>query len=87
MLLIFKCFSQTHMILTIGVFCKYGCIYGPYDHCNDPNHARLIKWGCLATFSIKQMYTWADVVELRFTIKHTLEQMVNQHMAQGIPNH
>jgi hypothetical protein len=52
-LLFFKCPSQTHMIITIGMFCRYDCAYGLNDHRIDPNHARLIKQGCLPTFSIK----------------------------------
>jgi len=62
----FKYPSQTHMILTIRMFCRYDCAYGPNDHHNDPNHARSIKWKCLATFSIKWLYTQLDVVELCF---------------------
>ncbi len=55
MLLVFKCPSQTHMILTINIFYKYECAYGPNDHYNDSNHARLIKQGCFVAFSIKHM--------------------------------
>ncbi len=65
-LLFFKCPSQTHMILTICMFCRYDCAYGPNDHHNDPNRARSIKQGCLPTFSIKWLYTWPNVVELCF---------------------
>jgi len=35
--------SQTYMIRTIGMFCRYECAYGLNDHSNDLNHARLIK--------------------------------------------
>jgi hypothetical protein len=35
-------------------------------HYNDSNHARSIKQGCLAFFSIKWLYTWPKVVELCF---------------------
>jgi hypothetical protein len=37
------------------IFYKYECAYGPNGHCNDSNHARLIKQGCLVAFSIKHM--------------------------------
>jgi hypothetical protein len=64
--LFFKCPSQTHMIFTIRMFCRYDCAYGLDDHHNDPNHARSIKRGCLAAFSIKRLYTQPNVVDLCF---------------------
>jgi hypothetical protein len=54
------------MIFIVHMFCRYECAYGPDDHCNDPNHVRSIKWGCLASFFIKQLYTWPKVMELCF---------------------
>jgi hypothetical protein len=48
------------------LFCRYECGYGPKDHCEDPNHMRSIKCGCLAHFSIKTLYTRPDVVETIF---------------------
>ncbi len=57
--LLFKCLAQTHMIITISMFCRYDYAYGPNDHHNNPNHehARLIKQRCLVAFSFKQLYT------------------------------
>jgi hypothetical protein len=86
--LLFKFLSQTHMINTMNMFYKYDYAYGPNDHCNDPNHARIIKRGCLATFSFKGLYTYNSMRWIYvFTIKYTLEQMVNLHMANEIPSH
>ncbi len=48
------------------MFYRYGCGYGLKDHCEDPNHMKLIKHGCLAHFSIKKFYTWSNVVEITF---------------------
>ncbi len=48
------------------MFCKYECGYGPKDQCEDPNHMRSIKRGCLAHFSIKRLYTQPNVVEIIF---------------------
>jgi len=58
-------FTNT-MIIPIRMFCRYDYAYGPNDHHNDPNRARSIKQGCLATFSIKWLYTWPNVMELCF---------------------
>jgi hypothetical protein len=48
------------------MFCKYKCGYGLGDHCENPNHMRLIKCDCLAHFSIKRLYKRLDVVEIIF---------------------
>jgi hypothetical protein len=42
------------------MFCRYECGYELEDHMKS------IKHGCLAHFSIKRIYTWANVVEITF---------------------
>ncbi len=81
LLLLFKCPSQTHMVLIINIFYKYECVYVPNDHCNDSNHARLIKQGCLVAFSIKQLYTWPNVMELCFYHWRCIQ--ANSELAHG----
>ncbi len=38
------------------MFFTYECGYGLEDHCEHPNHMRLIKRGCLAHFFIKRFF-------------------------------
>jgi hypothetical protein len=63
-------------------FCSfnYQCGYGVHDHHDDPIHIQYIKQGCLASFSIKKLYTRPNVVEIFFYHKfHT--------QANGLPTH
>jgi hypothetical protein len=83
-----KHLSQTHLILTTCMFCKYECAYGPNDHHNDPTHVRSKKWKCLATiFNQSILRTTQCGGAMFFTIKHKLEQRVNLHMTKRILNY
>ncbi len=70
--------------LKLITFCKYACEHGLEDNHGDPNHHRFIKWGCLAQFLIKQLYTRPEVVEIIFYhLSHT-QANVSLHMANMI---
>jgi hypothetical protein len=62
-------------------FCRYECGYGPKDHCEDPNHMRLIKCDHLAHFSIKRFYTWPNVLEIIFY--HQTHTWANEDPVHG----
>jgi hypothetical protein len=46
----------------IGTFCGYGL----EDNHGNQSHNRSIKWGCLAQFWIRWLYTWPKMAEIIF---------------------
>jgi len=69
-------FLNYHMM-----FYRYACGYGPNDHHENPNCGRSMKRDCLASFSIKQLYIWPEVVELSFY--HHAHIRVNDEPTHG----
>ncbi len=70
--------SQTYMIRTIGMFCRYECAYGLNDHCNDLNRARSIKWKYLVAFNqIVIHMTWCNRVMVLLSNTHLSECWIN----------
>jgi len=63
------------------LFYRYECGYGLKNHCEDPNHMRSIKHGCLAHFSIKRFYTQSNVMEITFY--HQIHIQANGNPTHG----
>ncbi len=69
-------FHNYHMM-----FYRYAHGYGLDNHCKNPNHRRSMKCSCLATFSIKWLYIWLEVVELSFY--HHAHTQINGEPTHG----
>jgi hypothetical protein len=66
----------------LKVFCsRYQCGYGPDNYRENSTHIRSIKKECLASFSIKRLYTRPDVAEI--TIYHKAHRRTNGSFAHG----
>jgi len=61
----FNSYTKDVIIYILKVFwSKYQCGYGPRDYRKNSTHVQFIKQGCLASFLIKCVYTWLDVVNI-----------------------
>ncbi len=60
---------------------RYQCGYGPKDYGENSTHTRSIKQGCLASFSIKHLYTHPDVTEIK--IYHKARTRIDGSFAHG----
>jgi hypothetical protein len=60
---------------------RYQCGYGPEDYQENSTHIRSIKRGCLASFSIKHLYTRPNVAEI--TIYHKAHTRIDGSFAHG----
>ncbi len=69
----FDSYTKNVIIYVLKVFgSKYECRYGLKDYQENSTHIWSIKQGCLASFSIKRLYTRLDVAEITFHHKaHT----------------
>jgi hypothetical protein len=63
------------------IFWKYECAYGLKDHHGDIAHGRSSKWGCLASFLVKWLYTQPEVCELMFY--HRTHDWMNGESTHG----
>jgi len=62
---LFNSYTKNVIIYVLKVFWfRYQCIYGPKDYRGNSTHTWSIKWGCLTSFSIKDLYTWPNVVQI-----------------------
>ena len=58
----------------------YEYAFGPNDHTGDPQHPHSKKRGCIAKFSIKQLFLFPDVVEVvYYHVDHTREDRSPAH--------
>jgi hypothetical protein len=62
--------STKHPLNLNFFWLRYQCKYAPNDYHGDPNHSHSIKWGYLALFCIKRLFTLLDVVEIMFYYKY-----------------
>jgi len=78
----FNSYTKDVIIYVLKVFwSRYQCRYGPKDYRENSTHIRSIKRGCLASFSIKRLYTRLDVAEI--TIYHKAHTWTNGSFAHG----
>jgi hypothetical protein len=78
----FNSYTKNVIIYVLKVFWfRYQCGYGLEDYWENSTHIRSIKKGCLASFSIKCLYTRLDVVEI--TIYHKAHTWTNGSFAHG----
>ncbi len=63
------------------IFCRYECAYGPKDDHGNTTHGRSSKWGCLASFLVKWLYTQSKVRELVFY--HRTHNQMNGEPTHG----
>jgi hypothetical protein len=62
-------------------FFRHQCRYGPKDYQENSTHTRSIKRGCLASFSIKFLYTRLDVAKI--TIYHRAHTRTDGSFTHG----
>jgi hypothetical protein len=75
-------YTKDVIIYVLKVFwSRYQCRYGPKDYQENSTHIRSIKRGCLASFSIKGLYTQPDVAEI--TIYHKAHTRIDGSLAHG----
>jgi hypothetical protein len=61
----FNSYTKDVIIYVLSVFwSKYQCKYGLLDYQKDSTHIQFIKQGCLMSFSIKRLYTRANVAKI-----------------------
>ncbi len=78
----FNSYTKDVIIYVLKVFwSRYQCRYGPKDYQENSTHTRSIKRGCLASFSIKRLYTRLDVGKI--TIYHKAHTWTNGSFAHG----
>jgi cell division protein YceG involved in septum cleavage len=59
-------YTKDVIIYVLKVFWfKYQCRYGPEEYRENSTHIQSIKRGCLASFSIKRLYTQLDVAKIK----------------------
>jgi hypothetical protein len=63
------------------IWSKYQCKYGPKDYQENSTHIWSIKRRCLASFSIKRLYTQHDVANMK--IYHKAHTWTNGSFAHG----
>jgi hypothetical protein len=74
----FNSYTKNVIIYILKVFwSRYQCGYGPKDYQENSTHTRSIKWGCLASFSIKHLYTRPNVADI--TIYHKAHTRTSVH--------
>jgi hypothetical protein len=78
----FNSYIKDVIIYILKVFwSRYPCGYGPEDYQENSTHTRSIKRGCLASFSIKRLYTRLDVAKI--TIYHKAHTRTDGSFAHG----
>jgi hypothetical protein len=78
----FNSYTKDVIIYILKVFWfRYQCGYGPEDYQTNSTHTQSIKWGCLASFSIKCLYTRPNVAKI--TIYHKAHTRTNGSFAHG----
>jgi len=78
----FNSYTKDVIIYVLKVFWfRYQCRYGPEDYRENSTHIRSIKRGCLASFSIKRLYTRPDVAKI--TIYHKAHTRIDGSFAHG----
>jgi hypothetical protein len=78
----FNSYTKDVIIYFLKVFwSRYKCGYGPKDYQENSTHIRSIEWGCLASFSIKRLYTRLNVAKI--TIYHKAHPWTNGSFAHG----
>ncbi len=78
----FNSYTKDVIIYILKVFwSRYQCAYGPEDYRENSTHTRFIKRGCMASFSIKRLYTRPDVAKI--TIYHKAHTRIDGSFAHG----
>jgi hypothetical protein len=81
----FNSYTKDVIIYVLRVFwSKYKCKYGPKDYREKSTHIGYIKQRCLASFSIKHLYTRPDVAKIM--IYHKAHTRTNGSFAHGEHN-
>jgi hypothetical protein len=78
----FNAYTKDVIIYILNFFwSRYQCGYGPKDYQENSTHIRIIKRRCLASFSIKRIYTRPDVAKI--TIYHKAHTRIDGSFAHG----
>jgi hypothetical protein len=78
----FNSYTKNVIVYILKFFwCRYQCEYGPKDYQENSTHTQSIKRRCLASFSIKRLYTQLDVAEI--TIYHKAHTQIDGSFAHG----
>jgi hypothetical protein len=79
---LFNSYTKDVIIYILKVFwSKYQCKYGPEDYWENSTHIQFIKQRCLASFSIKRLDIWLDVVDI--TIYHKTHTQIGGSFTHG----
>jgi hypothetical protein len=78
----FNSYTKDVIIYVLKVFwSRYQCGYGLEEYRENSTHTWSIKQGCLTSFSIKGLYTWPNVTEIR--IYHKAHTWIDGSFAHG----
>ncbi len=83
----FHSYTKDEIIYVLSVFWfRYQCKYGPKDYRENSIDIWSIKWRCLASSSIKHLYTWLMWLKSRYIIRPIHELMGHSHMVNMTQN-